>query len=340
MTELAEVIASNKRIASVFPHDLVAVFVGGTSGVGEYTVKAFAKYAPKPRAYIIGRSQEAADRIVGECKQLNPGGTFEFIQADVSLLRTVDDVCRQIKSKETAINILFESQGSMNYTAITSEGLPLASSIVMHSRLRFILNLLPLLQAAGSLRRVVSVLAATYEGPIDTNNIPGKDFPIRKSRDQFSSIETLLLEEAARRAPDVSFVHTLPGVVKSGITRDAEGLRATVMIAIARILGPLIETSPTECGERHTFSATSAMYAPRQSISAVEGVPLDEKLAVARGTDGQTGSGMYSVNHKGGTASAKVENLLVDFRKNGTAEKVWDYVMADFKKITGTETAL
>lgn len=115
MVSLSQVIASNQRIASTFPPGLVAVFVGGTSGVGEYTVKAFAKYVSKPKVYIVGRSQEAADRIVGECKKLNPGGTFEFIKADVSLLKGVDDVCRQLKSKETAINLLFESQGGMGF---------------------------------------------------------------------------------------------------------------------------------------------------------------------------------------------------------------------------------
>jgi short-subunit dehydrogenase len=120
MVVLTKVIESNKRIASTFPDGLVAVFVGGTSGVGEYTLLKFAKYVPKPRIYIVGRSQEAPDRIIKECKRLNPDGKFEFIKSDISLLVNVDDVCRQIKSKETAINILFESQGTMSFKSSTS----------------------------------------------------------------------------------------------------------------------------------------------------------------------------------------------------------------------------
>jgi NADP-dependent 3-hydroxy acid dehydrogenase YdfG len=119
MVALAKIVASNERIASTFPEGLVAVFVGGTSGVGENTVKAFAKYAPKSRAYIVGRSQEAANRIIKECNQLNPEGKFEFIITDVSLLKNIDDVCRQIESKETAINILFQTQGNMAYEKST-----------------------------------------------------------------------------------------------------------------------------------------------------------------------------------------------------------------------------
>ncbi len=105
MVAVSEVIASNERIRSALPNGLVAVFVGGTSGIGEYTVKAFAKYVASPRAYIIGRSQAAADRIIEECHQLSPDGKFEFIKADVSLLKTVDEVCNRIKTQEKAINI-------------------------------------------------------------------------------------------------------------------------------------------------------------------------------------------------------------------------------------------
>jgi NADP-dependent 3-hydroxy acid dehydrogenase YdfG len=113
MVALSDVITSNELIASTFPDGLVAVFVGGTSGVGEYTIKSLAKYAAKPRVYIVGRSQEAADRIIQECSQLNSKGTFQFIQSDISVMKNVDEVCRQLKRKETVINILFESQGSM-----------------------------------------------------------------------------------------------------------------------------------------------------------------------------------------------------------------------------------
>ena len=43
-------------ISSSLPPNLVAVFVGTTSGIGLYTLKAFAKYALRPRVYFIGRS--------------------------------------------------------------------------------------------------------------------------------------------------------------------------------------------------------------------------------------------------------------------------------------------
>jgi NAD(P)-dependent dehydrogenase (short-subunit alcohol dehydrogenase family) len=119
MVALQDVVSSNERIRSALPKGMVAVFVGGTSGVGEYTVKAFAKYAAAPRVYIVGRSQDAADRIMSECEEINADGEYQFIKADISLLKTVDDVCREICSKEMAIHLLFQSQGSMAYNTST-----------------------------------------------------------------------------------------------------------------------------------------------------------------------------------------------------------------------------
>ena len=103
--------SSNALISSTLPPNLVAVFIGATSGIGEATLKQLAKHARQPRAYFVGRSQDAGDRIVAECKALNPEGEFIFIKADVSLIRVVDGVCEEIKAKEKAINILFLSAG-------------------------------------------------------------------------------------------------------------------------------------------------------------------------------------------------------------------------------------
>lgn len=113
MVTLDQVIASNVRIATTLPSGMVAVFVGSTSGIGEFTMKVFARRAKSPKIYFIGRSQTAADRITSELKELNSEGEYVFIQADVSLIKNVDVVCEKIKSKETAINLLFQSQGTL-----------------------------------------------------------------------------------------------------------------------------------------------------------------------------------------------------------------------------------
>jgi hypothetical protein len=103
---------------------------------------------------------------------------------------------------------------------------------------------------------------------------------------------------------------------------------------------PFTLTPPVESGERHLFLATRDMYRVSQS-GAVAGVPFPKgKLAVAKGTDGQTGSGVYSVDKKREVSPPKVEKVLAEFRNNGTSDRVWEYVISDFKRITETEVAL
>lgn len=113
MVSLRDVQSSNSRIAAALPPRLVAVFVGATNGIGETTLKQFARHAQQPRVYFIGRSQEAGDRIASECNALNSEGEYIFIKADTSLIRTVDDICLDIKSKEKSVNLLFLSTGTL-----------------------------------------------------------------------------------------------------------------------------------------------------------------------------------------------------------------------------------
>jgi len=112
MVTLASVQASNAQVSSL-PPGLVAVFIGATSGIGETALKQFAKYARQPRIYFVGREQAVADRMVSELTDMDPEAQYTFIKADVSLIKVVDDVCKQIESKEKAVNLLFLTPGTM-----------------------------------------------------------------------------------------------------------------------------------------------------------------------------------------------------------------------------------
>ncbi|KAA6411177.1 MAG: Short-chain dehydrogenase reductase SDR [Lasallia pustulata] len=339
MLSLPDIQSSNSRIASALPPGLVAVFVGATSGIGETTLKQFAKHTRQPHAYFVGRSQEAGDRIAAECKALNSDGQYIFVKADTSLIHTVDDVCRDIKSKEKAVNLLFLSTGTLLGGTKTSEGLHYIAALVTYSRTRFIVNLLPLLQQATALRRVVSVFAAGKEGPVDTSDFQGWKVPILSQRGQASSLVTLSLEALAKKAPDVSFIHDFPGPVKTNLVRGGEGAAIYVLNVVFKVIGPLVNTPIQESGERHLFLATSARYPAGMSGDATSGVPMTGGVELARGTNGKSGSGVYSVDQDGESAGPKMEELLTKLRKEGVVEKMWKDTEEHFKRITGLEAA-
>ncbi|RYP09750.1 hypothetical protein DL764_001085 [Monosporascus ibericus] len=344
MVALEQIRSSNSKIAATLRPGLVAVFAGATSGIGETSLKQFAKNAVKPWIYFIGRSKESGNRIRAELQKLNPGGKYIYISVDVSLLRSVDDVCREIKGKEAAINLLFLSTGTMITGKDTEEGLYYPAAVTYYARLRFIVNLLPLLRNATGLRRVVTVLAGTKEGTIHTNDFQGRYMSMLSpgGRGHFSSLMTLALEAVAQNVPNVSFIHNYPGFVKTNFGNDVEGLTFTVLRgiwnAVFPVIGPFVATPINEVGEREVFFATSARFPEKGESGAVgasAGVPLPKGMAVARGTDGKSGSGVYSISNDAESAPPKVEQLLGNLRKDGIAQKVWSHVEEEFVRITG-----
>jgi NADP-dependent 3-hydroxy acid dehydrogenase YdfG len=114
MVNLKDVRASNAALKTTVSNE-VAVFVGATSGIGETTLRNFAKSSSKPKVYLVGRSESAASRILGELKELNPEGIFTFIKSDVSLLKNVDALTDEIKTKEKKIDLLFLTPGYVSF---------------------------------------------------------------------------------------------------------------------------------------------------------------------------------------------------------------------------------
>ncbi len=90
------------------------ITAGATSGIGESTLKQWCRQATKPRVYVVGRSQDAADRILSELKTIQPETEAHFIRKDLTLLKNVDEVCEEIKAKESKLNLLFMTQGTMS----------------------------------------------------------------------------------------------------------------------------------------------------------------------------------------------------------------------------------
>ncbi|KAL4744956.1 hypothetical protein BDW72DRAFT_199112 [Aspergillus terricola var. indicus] len=116
MVSLDQVKETNSTLKAYGP-GLVGVFVGGTSGIGEATARSFVRHATTPRVYLIGRNEDQATKIIRELHALNPESKTTFLNCDVSLLRKVGAVCKEIQEKEGKINVLVLTSGVM-----TSEG--------------------------------------------------------------------------------------------------------------------------------------------------------------------------------------------------------------------------
>jgi NAD(P)-dependent dehydrogenase (short-subunit alcohol dehydrogenase family) len=88
--------------------------VGGTSGLGLSTLLALARHTSSPNIYILGRNKDALPSIESSCKTVNPDAKVHFLRSDVTELRNVDQVCKEVKEKTQRLNLLVMSQGNLN----------------------------------------------------------------------------------------------------------------------------------------------------------------------------------------------------------------------------------
>ncbi|OCL09270.1 NAD(P)-binding protein [Glonium stellatum] len=318
MVKLANVRLSNAAFKAC-SDGFVAIFIGGTSGIGEATVKALAANGEKCTVYIFGRNKTAAGAIISLCQDLSPESVFIFIQKDVSLLKNVDSVCEEIQNQEQKVDLLFMSQGYLTFAGRneTVEGVDTILSLRYYSRMRFATNLL-LLLSASPCARVVSVFApGRGEVGLNLNDLGLKEnYSIVKSISHPAFENTFFMESLAATNPGVSFLHVWPGLVQTQEMEKSE-FPGLLKWLIKWVLFPLIKlfcVPVDETGERMLFYATSGMYP-----ALVPAISLED-LEVASGSNGEEGSGCYCINWNGETI--RNQTRLERYRKKHAIEKL------------------
>lgn len=235
------------------------------------------------------------------------------------------------------------NQYQLILTTGTKEGLSIAYVLPVSSRILFALNLIPSIQRATSLKRVVTVFAAGFEGHF--NDEQWAEFALKnnpmKARGHLSSMITMANNVLAKQAPDVSFIHNYPGAVKTTFGRDAKGalgMAIKVATMMFRIVPDRLLFMPApDCGAYQLYCATSARFPPGQGDAA--GVPVARGVTIARGTNGQPGSGSYNVNFDGENVSIDVEKHLADAKAAGAEDSMWAHIMTEILNVTSKSFA-
>ncbi|TVY25261.1 Oxidoreductase [Lachnellula hyalina] len=337
MVALDVVHASNSRLRELGP-GLVALFVGGTSGIGEFTLKAFVQNTISPKVYIVGRSAPAAERIIEECKAINKDGNVEFLQANVTELSEVDRVCKEIEKKESKINLIVQTQGNLTLAGRleSPEGIDRKFTLNFYSRMRFIENLRPLLRTATitapHFSRTLSVLSAGHgEGKLDFDDLELKNnYSGVRCATHTITMNSIMIEEFAGRDPGTTFAHSYPSGVNTGITRELPVWARAGFALFKPLLLPFL-VSVEETGARQLFIATSGIYAPLKPAGLLaSGVPAPKGMEIMDGVDGKVGSGAYIVNWNDDIATSKI---LKEYREKGVGKTVWEHTMGIFERV-------
>lgn len=213
-------------------------------------------------------------------------------------------------------------------------------ALMYYARTRFIVNLLPQLKQAQSLRRVITVAAGGKEGVVIPSDWQANNMGILSFRPHATSMVTLTLLAIAKRSPNVTFVHNYPGFVNTGMSRELTGIVPAITKVLFAPIMAMLKIPIDETGERQLYFATSARFPPRNhgtgTVETADMIALGQGVNTAVGADGTAGGGVYSIDYEAEGTSERVQSLLDGLKKDGTAEKVWKHVEEEFIRITGS----
>ncbi|KAH9836132.1 NAD-P-binding protein [Rhodofomes roseus] len=226
MPSLAVVRESNAKFSPPTPP--VAIFLGGTSGIGQGTAQAFARHT-KGNAHIIivGRNRAAAEAIIATFPKA-PNSKYEFVYCDASLIRNIPEVTSPLLALPK-VNYMVLSSNVLpplwdlvrGVQHLTEEGLDRSLATMFYCRTKFVLDLLPLLQKArdaGEDARVLNIASAGYGGPIDFSDMGmRKTSGVLKRRGISTTYIDSTMEIFASRVPGAMFSHNWPGLVDTPV---------------------------------------------------------------------------------------------------------------------------
>ncbi|KAL5603547.1 hypothetical protein FOVSG1_006297 [Fusarium oxysporum f. sp. vasinfectum] len=320
MVSLDLIKQSNSQVEAL-PKRLVALFMGATSGIGRSILENLAMKAPEPQIYSIARPQSAAthEEFLTSLRKRNPGGNYNLIKADHTLLYDINRAIEVILQKEEKLDLLVLSAGFIPFDGRknTVEGLDPSMTTRYYTRLLALVKLLPLLQRASS-PRVLWVAAGGKEEPINDEDLdlrqPG-NWTFWAASVHSTTMGTLSLEKIARNNPKLSIVHWYPGPVGT-----------PGMAKIKQHWDVPYEMDEAESGSRGLFLATSDRYAVKDGAGLV---PLSSSLEPVS----TSGGGVFLVDPEG--AATNNEGVLRKLRENKVDDKVWRFTQEIFEKCIG-----
>jgi len=224
-----------------------AVVVGGTSGIGEAIARRMARAGAS--VVLVGRNEAKANEIIRGFEG-NPEAKHAFVQCDCLLLESVYDcVKNRLKALvgTSGIHSLILSQGitSISGRNETKEGLDQKMALHYFSRVAFIESLIPELEQAEG--RVLSVFSAgvhsAFAGYREDPNLE-RSFSLKNAADSCGFYNDLALDQLSREHPQLTFIHSAPGFVKTNWGSDLPW----VLRGLVRTM-QLFAKSPDDCAE-------------------------------------------------------------------------------------------
>lgn len=245
MPSLAGIRASNMSIGSGLPYYPVAIFVGGTAGIGAGMAKAFARHRNgDAHIVLVGRNRAAAEELIASFpRPEGKNSKYEFVECDLTLMRNVRKTTAELKERLPKVNFLVMSPGilTLDGRTETDEGIDRKMALHYYARWRFAYDLVPLLQKAKEANEDAKVLSILSAGTGEATAVNLDDLGLKENYSltmcarACSTYNDLMVETFAERYPNLAFTHAAPGLVQTNIF---EGI--TKPYRLGRLFSPLV----------------------------------------------------------------------------------------------------
>ncbi|KAJ7082020.1 hypothetical protein B0H15DRAFT_932754 [Mycena belliarum] len=272
MPTLAKAKSSNLSFApSYLP---VAVFAGGTSGIGQAMAEAFAQQMKgRARIVLLGRNAAAAEAILARLPKPtdDDGWAHEFVPCDATSMAGVRAVCAALRARLPYINFLVMTAGENCMTECweTPEGLDHHLSIRYYSRYMYVKELLPHLVVAkekGMDAHVLSVQAGGLGLTIPTDDLGldnARRSTIKMLRGVMLSFAAMkgimrggaygdgLVTHFAAQHPELTFTYTNPGQVTTpmSVYFNLGWLLTPLAWLVTYVVMPLLQKPPEDSAQ-------------------------------------------------------------------------------------------
>ncbi len=204
--------------------DKIYLVTGGTSGVGKAIATGVAKKGAN--VVIVSRSELSGQQAIKEIAEKSDNNNISFLPADLSLLKSVQQLSEQFKQQHSQLHGLVNAAGAWYFKKeITSEGYDKSFVINYLSHFALTNRLLDLLKATDEARIVTVAGAPRFlkKPKIDLN-----DLQLTKSYSWMKSINNAMFArvhfgfELSDRLQNTSASSMVfhPGFVKSNLGKD------------------------------------------------------------------------------------------------------------------------
>ncbi|KAL4734226.1 hypothetical protein BDV11DRAFT_212965 [Aspergillus similis] len=315
MVSITKVRECNARAAS--DARTVCVFAGATSGIGAGTLSRLVQMRPNSTFYVIGRSatrfaQFQQQHLVHSIHSQNGNGQVIFLEAEISILAQVDDVCRRIARLENRVDWLYMSPGMipLNGPQYTSEGLETCFALSYYSRVRLLINLIPLLNRSPR-PTVLNVLNGGKEQPLLEDDLGlNHNWSALRVVNHSTTMTSLVFDHLSAQNPEIAFIHAQPGWVHTDnfarLSDSDHGLMWGLIVAgiqtLVNVLVALFGISASEAGERQAFHLASGLFGP----------------------------GTWLVDHQSDDVAPNL--VIMQGRRHSLPAKVWNHTHEVFEK--------